>query len=680
MANGPPLKSQIDTDADTIATPSGLSRASDAKPHTAIAKTELASSTPAPRGAPSSRERSQPSPVDASAAPLDDQRFDERYELRGTLGEGGMGEVHLTKDRRVGRDVALKVVRRGHGSSSADVCARFEREARVQGQLEHPSVVPVYDLGVTPDGAAYFTMKRIKGHTLEEIVHRRREGDASAETAFSQRKLLSAFSSVCLAVAFAHSRGVVHRDLKPSNVMLGEFGEVNVLDWGVAKVAGSDDEPLRGAIEAPATGGQETEAGTILGTPGYMSPEQVRGETVDGRADIYALGAILFEIVTLQPLVRGETGQAMLAHTLAGANAAARERAPELDIAPELEAICLRATAFEASARYQTARELYDDLERYLDGARDESRRRELAGRHTVQAQLEMAHARAGGSDADTRRAKAMREVSTALALDPSNDNARATMIRLLTELPEEMPAAAEAELAAKHTLERASAAKASVIGLGAAFLMDPVVTWLGVRSWTAIIVIGAALLWMMGFAYYMGRNRKVSDGYMLAGAAFGAFVVGSSAVLMGPLVMTPVFALGLMLVFVVNMKMRQRHRWAVLGLALLAVTVPLLLQATGVFPQTYSFENGRMIISPWAVSFPAVPTMLLLFASYAVTLSVSTWLMGRTIDRLVDAERRIFLQAHNLRHLLPEEARAAATPPAPAPTDALCRIEKVMG
>ncbi|MCA9797823.1 MAG: serine/threonine protein kinase, partial [Candidatus Eremiobacteraeota bacterium] len=170
--------------------------------------------------------------------------------------------------------------------------ARFLRECRIQGQLEHPAVVPVHDLGVGPDGAVYFTMKRVLGFTLDQIVAGLRRGDPELIRRFSRRRLLTAFLSICQAVELAHARGVIHRDLKPANMMLGDFGEVYVLDWGLARLA---SDPVSAVHEIrPVPPGESdhrlTAAGTFLGTPGYLPPEHARGEAIDPRADVYALG------------------------------------------------------------------------------------------------------------------------------------------------------------------------------------------------------------------------------------------------------------------------------------------------------------------------------------------------------------------------------------------------------
>jgi serine/threonine protein kinase len=170
-------------------------------------------------------------PVEIDDVPLVEEL--ERYQASGVIGKGGMGEVRLYKDLRISRYVAVKVLR-DKLRSSPEYRSRFVLEARLQGQLEHPSIVPVHDLGVTPEGELFFSMARVRGVTLRAALETVRAGDHGAR--FVRRRLLTAFSSVCLAVDYAHCRGVVHRDLKPENVMLGDFGEVYVLDWGIAKV------------------------------------------------------------------------------------------------------------------------------------------------------------------------------------------------------------------------------------------------------------------------------------------------------------------------------------------------------------------------------------------------------------------------------------------------------------
>ena len=200
----------------------------------------------APHDTPQSR-------VHFDVATVDDAGHAVRYRIGDTLGVGGMGEVRRCRDRRIGREVAMKVVR-SDAAGLAWMRERFLREARIQGQLEHPCIVPVYDLGMGPDGATYFTMKRVRGATLEDVVDALRAGDPEAERKWSRRRLLSAFSTVCGAVDYAHSRGVVHRDLKPGNVMLGDFGEVYLLDWGLAKVTGEADEDADGPASSPVIG------------------------------------------------------------------------------------------------------------------------------------------------------------------------------------------------------------------------------------------------------------------------------------------------------------------------------------------------------------------------------------------------------------------------------------------
>jgi len=279
----------------------------------------------------------------------------DRYEVIEELGRGGMGEVHLCFDRRIGRQVARK-----RRAKDAAELKRFLLEASVQGQLEHPTIVPLHDLAVGEDGELYFTMKAIRGRTLKIILAARRDADPKTLAQFPTRKLLQAFSHVCLGVAFAHSRGVIHRDLKPDNLMLGEFGEVYVLDWGVAKltVAGeTDDEimrvPLRGSV---------TKIGSMIGTAGYMSPEQCTGESrIDERSDVYSLGAILFEIIAGESLHAG-TSLEKVDSTLAGVDVRARGIFWPRELA-ELKEACARATTVARDDRMQSARDLADAIE-----------------------------------------------------------------------------------------------------------------------------------------------------------------------------------------------------------------------------------------------------------------------------------------------------------------------------
>ena len=384
-------------------------------------------------------------------APLPSEHGGERYQYVKTLGTGGMGEVRLCQDDRIGREIALKVMRRE--SSSADAAARFIREARVQGQLEHPSVVPVYDLGKDDTGALYFTMKRIRGVTLDEAIHRRTETTPQ----YSQRRLLTAFVSVCLAVEFAHSRGVLHRDLKPGNIMLGEFGEVNVLDWGVAKILGApaaEPEVQTGGpvMDVRDSQGGRTVAGVLVGTPGYMSPEQASGavDSIDVRSDVYSLGAILFEIVTGEYLHDGSSVSAILESTTRGPRSP-RPSTRNPEVAPEIDAICEKATALDPKDRFASARELCDALEHFLDGDRDLMMRREMAEEHVLRAREAPSHA------------VALQEAFRALALRPDDGETRGLVARLLLEAPDEVPEGARAELEASRAATREAAAGIAV-------------------------------------------------------------------------------------------------------------------------------------------------------------------------------------------------------------------------
>jgi len=299
-----------------------------------------------------------------------------RYADRGLIGVGGMGEVRRVEDKRLRRTVAMKVLRPEFQKHRSAV-QRFLEEAQVASQLTHPNIVPVHDLGTLDDGRAYFTMDEVRGLTLGQVIRDLHAASAHAwgttEEGWTLRRLLEAFRQVCDAVAYAHSRGVLHRDLKPDNIMLGAYGEVQVMDWGLAKVQGTPESQEPVFTDAAQRGA--TRAGAVAGTPAYMAPEQARGETLDHRADIYALGTLLYEILDGRSAYRGKKA---LEKVLAGPprpldrHAVGRRRGPRPgpSIPSTLRRICAKAMARMPYRRYDDAAELSRDLADWLDGAR----------------------------------------------------------------------------------------------------------------------------------------------------------------------------------------------------------------------------------------------------------------------------------------------------------------------
>jgi serine/threonine protein kinase/formylglycine-generating enzyme required for sulfatase activity len=312
----------------------------------------------------------------------------ERYLIEDEIGRGGMGVVLRVWDSDMNRAVAMKLMARrlDPATRSADLAsdaslARFLDEAQVTGQLDHPGIVPVHELGVDAAGRAYFTMRLVEGRNLRAVFALAREGKEGWNLARAAGVLVK----VCQAVAYAHSKRVVHRDLKPSNVMVGRLGEVYVMDWGLARVLTRPERSdLRLKPEETAVGpvrslrGDDspdspllTAAGTVLGTPAYMPPEQAEGrvEAIDERSDVYSLGAMLYTLLTgeMPYVTRGKepSPRALLGRVLAGPPAPVHELAPEAPA--ELVAVCEKAMARQQAERYRTSEEIAEDLQAYLD-------------------------------------------------------------------------------------------------------------------------------------------------------------------------------------------------------------------------------------------------------------------------------------------------------------------------
>jgi hypothetical protein len=304
---------------------------------------------------------------------------DGRYALGQELGRGGGGVVYLGTDRSLRRSVALKVLSPELVTDPIRVQA-FVEEAIITGGLEHPNIVPAYDLGCSSTLGIYYTMKRLTGRPLAQVLTELRRGDPATVHSFGTYRLLGCFIELCRALAYAHARGVLHGDLKPENVFIGEYGEVVLVDWGLAQVLGPDGKhQARGRMKA--------------GTPEYMAPEQITksGQDLDVRSDIWSLGVILYELLTLTLPFQGANPREVLMRVMVEPLEPPSSRAPGRPVLAGVEEICRRALSKNRELRHGSVAELMTELEAELEGTRERLRRAEQARRalDAVRAQLE---------------------------------------------------------------------------------------------------------------------------------------------------------------------------------------------------------------------------------------------------------------------------------------------------
>ncbi len=298
----------------------------------------------------------------------------ERYALGEELGRGGMGMVLEAQDLALQRPVALKLLIDDEDHS---LRLRFVDEARFTGQLQHPNLPPVYELGRLGDGRLFFAMKRIEGRTLRDIIEELRHGEQETTEQYRRVRLLTIFATICRAIAYAHSRGLMHRDLKPDNVMLGQFGEVTVMDWGLAKPFDAPERPAPAVVERSLSGPYSTRAGEVTGTPQYMPPEQAAGriDELGPHSDIYSLGAMLYEMLTLEPPFDGTSARAIREAVVSARLVPPSERAPGRDIPLAVEQLCLRCLARAPAERPVDAAEVAEQIDRFLEGEQDRERK-----------------------------------------------------------------------------------------------------------------------------------------------------------------------------------------------------------------------------------------------------------------------------------------------------------------
>jgi len=582
--------------------------------------------------------------TEPAAPPLpdgEDTRISSVYAFGEVIGRGGMGEVVLAHDRRIGRDVAIK---RLHATNPTEEdIARFLREARIQARLDHPAIVPVYELARDEKDRPYFTMKRLSGVTLTDML---------SSPAPTRQRLLRAFAEVCRAIDFAHTRGIVHRDLKPGNIVLGEFGEVYVLDWGVARVLDDlEDEVIpsdTATLEGTAPEGQ------VLGTPGYMAPEQLTEPEVGKPADIYSLGAILFEILAGEPV---HPRKDAIAATLAGGDLSPSRRRPDRQIAPELDALCSTALATAPDER-PSARRLADRIEAFLDGDRDVERRRSMAedllwsARHALD---------------EGRRADAMRAAGRALALDPDTPGAAELVTALMLEPPHEPPGElVAAQRAAEDDGVRKHARTAILAYLAIASFL-PIAAWNGIRNWPVVMAVVLFALAMATLAWRIRVKPQRSLAEMIGYAVCNAALLVTLSRMVGPFTFVPALAC-FMTMSCMSYPAFVRRPWPLILTIAIGFLLPVTLEALGLLGMTWELRDGELVSHAGALRIEGAPSVIMIMIASVVTIVIAGVHSAGIAKASRTAQQQLVTQAWHLQQLLPTTSGSIVTPwPTPA-------------
>ena len=562
----------------------------------------------------------------------------DRYRLEASIGKGGMGEVMSAHDYQLGRSVAIK--RMVAANAAPDAVARFVREAEVQARLDHPAIPPVYELWHDERGRPLFAMKRLSGVTLADLIA---STDEATRRKFSRNALLRAFVDVCLAIEFAHTRGVIHRDLKPANIMLGEFGDVYVLDWGVARVLTDGSQDIRPSESpAPAAADPKTVAGSLLGTPGYMAPEQISASRdLDGRADVYALGCILFEILVGSPLHRHGVG---IESALAGTDARPSVRAPDRDIAPELDAICVRATMVDRDERFATAREVGDAVQRYLDGDRDLALRTRLAADALALARSHVAEASSAA-----QRQPAIRAAGRALALDPSSTEAAELVAQLMLEPPADTPPEVSHELEALDDVTMRSQSRLGGFASIAYVAFLPLMYAAGFRdAWFfgGITALVALILYLA----FVSRMRMLWIGYVTFVA--NSLVIAIVARATSPFLIAP--GLALLSVMLYSVHPRIGRAWFLWATSAAVVMLPWVAELVGLLSPTTLVKENTLVLHLAAQSLDSTIIRIGLAVYVLFVLALATVMPRALATQRLAMARALQLQSWQLRQLVP--------------------------